>query len=670
MRPLDLHSERYSPTGNIASAGVRNQLGRPSLDPVTLLVREAVQNCWDARLRDDEPVRVAFEVEHVDGARRQRWADLVYAQQPKHLDARERLLDFDSEWLLMTISDRGTWGLGGPTRADVVTAGDVPTDFVDFLRNLGSPPDKEYGGGTFGFGKAALYAMSGIGSILVYTRCRHLGKIETRLMGAGLGGGYVAKDERGKPTRFTGRHWWGRWRDRLVEPLRGGEADAVAQRLGLPGFDEGDTGTTIAIVDFRLGDEISDRGRARTFAQLRRDLLEALTWNFWPKMVPGPDGALPMTFQIRMDGEDVPVVPTPDTPALEAMTAALEEARQLSAGSAEPSPDTTFEITRQRQTMGWLVLRHFMTRKTPGTWRNAEALGGSRLPPRHHVAWMRSAELVVKYHEAPPIEADGVGYAGVFVVANEHFPDRAFAAAEPPTHDDWVEKNLQDAIQRSIVHVSLKKMRSHLREFVASKARVDVETDSTPLGTLSEALGGILIGIPGPGAAIPKQKKRPKPRGRGPRVVEADEEEWGSVSEASEPNLASTGVGGDDAVQEARRMLGRPTVRAEGTRLVLHDNVPALSIVFKVRRGNGSKATAVTADARVRIDGGTEKEAPAGAATPEIIAWIRPDGRVVRADGEKLTINAKDDGQWTVLIGLIDDAEVRASVSGRPVEWD
>src|ERR1041385_6608381 len=52
MKSLDLQSERYSPTGNIASEGVRNQLGRPRHDRLTILVREAAQNAWDARSTD------------------------------------------------------------------------------------------------------------------------------------------------------------------------------------------------------------------------------------------------------------------------------------------------------------------------------------------------------------------------------------------------------------------------------------------------------------------------------------------------------------------------------------------------------------------------------------------------------------------------------------------
>ncbi|MGA4814638.1 hypothetical protein ACPA9J_01190 [Pseudomonas aeruginosa] len=51
LTPLALQSEPFSPTGGAAAEGVSNQLGCPRADRFTLLIREAIQNSWDARLR-------------------------------------------------------------------------------------------------------------------------------------------------------------------------------------------------------------------------------------------------------------------------------------------------------------------------------------------------------------------------------------------------------------------------------------------------------------------------------------------------------------------------------------------------------------------------------------------------------------------------------------------
>jgi hypothetical protein len=50
MPPFALRSERFSAEGSISAGAIRRNMGRSSLDPISLLVREAVQNSWDARL--------------------------------------------------------------------------------------------------------------------------------------------------------------------------------------------------------------------------------------------------------------------------------------------------------------------------------------------------------------------------------------------------------------------------------------------------------------------------------------------------------------------------------------------------------------------------------------------------------------------------------------------
>lgn len=48
-------SQPYPPEGASAAEGIRNQLGRPELDLLTILVRESAQNSWDARVRQPAP---------------------------------------------------------------------------------------------------------------------------------------------------------------------------------------------------------------------------------------------------------------------------------------------------------------------------------------------------------------------------------------------------------------------------------------------------------------------------------------------------------------------------------------------------------------------------------------------------------------------------------------
>ena len=51
----------------------------------------------------------------------------------------------------------------------------------------------------------------------------------------------------------------------------------------------------------------------------------------------------------------------------------------------------------------------------------------------HHVALLRTPELVVDYLEGPPPPEGGTEWAGVFRADDDQ--DKHFAPAEPPTHD-------------------------------------------------------------------------------------------------------------------------------------------------------------------------------------------------------------------------------------------
>ncbi len=44
-----LFSEPYGASGGLAADGILNQLGRPDIEALEVLVREAVQNSWDAK---------------------------------------------------------------------------------------------------------------------------------------------------------------------------------------------------------------------------------------------------------------------------------------------------------------------------------------------------------------------------------------------------------------------------------------------------------------------------------------------------------------------------------------------------------------------------------------------------------------------------------------------
>src|SRR5215467_13440847 len=111
MFKLAWQPEQYSPTGNTTAEGARNQLGRPDLDPLTVLVREAAQNSWDARLGDTS---VVFGIAgwSLDGAQRTFLKKHVFRHAPPNIPF-EKFFEKKPANVL-AVYDRGTTGLTGP----------------------------------------------------------------------------------------------------------------------------------------------------------------------------------------------------------------------------------------------------------------------------------------------------------------------------------------------------------------------------------------------------------------------------------------------------------------------------------------------------------------------------------------------------------------------------
>lgn len=257
---LRLHSEPYSPSGNMAASGVAKLLGAPRLDLLQTVVREAVQNCCDAAKLGIGP-RVAFRLRRLSLGQRNALATYVLAELPDHAVTAEPIrsyLDGETCWVL-EICDFATTGLEGPTRADLPHSDTERKDFVNFMRDIGTPRDTVLGGGTYGFGKSALYLASRCRLILVDTETTCGGEPVRRLIGAKLGEPHHATVN-GRERRFTGRHWWGVTENRegFADPLEGEDAVHLAAELGFPDRDRERTGTSIMIVDPQFVDDNID----------------------------------------------------------------------------------------------------------------------------------------------------------------------------------------------------------------------------------------------------------------------------------------------------------------------------------------------------------------------------------------------------------------------------
>lgn len=635
MTRLERYSERYQPTGGLAAEGVLNQLGRPDTEPLEVLVREAVQNCWDAG-RGEGPVEVEFGFrgpaeEVIDALREQVLPD----PPPEHplADCLEDRPD------ILYIADFGTSGLGGPTRADAEVDG--VTDFVDFVRNVGQPPDKELGGGSFGYGKAAFYLASRASTIIVDTYCFE--ERERRLIAYGLGDHY-----RIDGVAYTGRHWWGVPVDGVPEPVGGEDADRLARSLGLPDRDGDRCGTTVAIVSPYLTGAGDDR---RLGSREALEFIgECLLWNFWPKMTAARGQDPAMVFRLLDEADEVPIVDPRTHPRL----APFVEAMDLLRDPREPPVGDPFssrhEISSQRpiHRLGTLAVRQNPTAAEPGEPGALSTRGAlATSDGLHHVALMRNAELVVRYEAGPVYPVSGRGYAGVFRCDTEL--DEVFRRSEPPTHDAWISKALPERRERTFVNVALNRIDGVLREMttptteIASAARTGV-----PVGRFADQLAMLMPEVTGPGArraptSVSENGSGASPIGGGRRGGEAD---------------GGTPSGGPEGT-DIRRV---PRIVEVGVSELVVGDDGAVRIRTPFSLDTAGTSTRVSAVVEVlTMDGGqVEAEPPIGGVVPGVLLWKTP-GReipeVPTADAEPA-----ESGDWEVWVDYDPDLMVRVAI--------
>jgi hypothetical protein len=502
---LDLNSEPVSPTGSISSTGIINQLGRPNLDTLAVLIRETVQNSWDARLTNFGPLSYMVHGWTLTRSQRQTLSEVIFSEQPNPKSLSLMCLDSSTPLYGLIIADRGTTGLAGPTRADIVPEGS-PRNFISFLRDVGQPSNQSLSGGTYGYGKASLYRASGMQTILVHTRCKlQNGRLESRFIASALGNRW--SDSEGR--QYTGRHWWGRDEGDIAEPILNEDADFLAMSLGMGGFNDDETGTTILIFDPLFhdradGQQMGFEGIERTPLQALHLMAEYVLWFFWPKMLNSDTGKPAVHFHLQW--EDTPVnIPHPaQFPPLAGFVEAME--RLKGHRNDEPMLQSAVKdiaAERPRQHLGRLALQQFIVDKV--TWFDTGDTVSLFEAVTHHTALMRQAELVVKYLEGKPLPNSKIGYAGVFIT--DETVDIIFASAEPPTHDDWNAKSLTDDWHKRYINVALRKISEEMAGLVQSPRTTAPIGTLTPLGAFATWLGESLIPTEiGASASRPRQR--------------------------------------------------------------------------------------------------------------------------------------------------------------------
>lgn len=645
-------SQPYPPEGASAAEGIRNQLGRPELDLLTILVRESAQNSWDARLSAASgPVDYSIDMWTVGPGHTNAWRELLLQGAPPGTG------DFPLRGSLkrgtiqvLAVSDRGTRGLGGPTRADTAVGPD--RDFVSFVRNIGEPRETPLGGGTYGFGKGIFYLLSKSGTVLVHSRCRTAGGHETRLIGCTLWKSYVAAHAQGD-RRYTGRHWWGDTSGKVVEPLVGREAEAVAQLLGLKPFGAEETGTSVVVVDPHL-DELEPHAAADYLA-------ETITWHLWPKMISRGDVPPAMRFSVRCNGVPHPVPDPREIRPLNLFVAAHE--------TMAGRHGSDLACRNPKRHLGRLgLVKRIMPPLEPT--RASRMLGIENLI--HHVCLMRPAELVVTYFAGPKPPSENQGYAGVFR-ADEAMDD-IYAKAEPPTHDAWHPQSLEKP-ESTFVQTTFRRITEALDDLLSLGGVARPGSSKVALGAASSFFSGLVGGAWGiggdtayskPGSTIRRPSKADRSDGNPsplPAGFPAGEEERSAPGAyaAGDPS-AYADPSGNGAAGAHRR---RPRVQYVGE--PYYDDRGEDSVLVQEFRLPMSGPQRVRIDLAITLPGtgGRETDPPVGAAMPMLIGWENDAGDLSASEA---CVIEGGDSVWRALVRPAPDTMTEIAVKVEAVQ--
>lgn len=489
------------------TSGGRGKLLRATsnLTRVQILVRETLQNSWDAKLDVWVPAYGVY-VHRVSETVKHTLANQVFTNLPSSLKVLEESLAHP-EMRVLEIYDRGTSGLDGPFRAGEATPPGTPNNFNSFVFDIGTTKADGGAGGTFGFGKTATFEVSHAHSVVYWSACRNEhGDVEHRLIASALHEPY---DEKG--ARFTGAHWWGDPEESDIVPLRGTAAQELGEQLFNTHFGEDETGTSILVVDPEVrisSDTEAAAERVQVHSDHHEDLLvdeivDSLAYSAWPKTIHAGDVDPPMILHVYKRGEEVEVSEAINNRYAHyaiSLNAIREKLDQLE-GPVSPPPiqvlkhSTEAIVLRPKRSFNEPLSKFFGDRTdstagflhlmlTPTETGEQKRAGPSA--PKNQLCLMRSrAELVVYYDSVADTDLGGLQWTGVFKPTPEC--DFHFASSEPPTHDTWTPNTADTEISAYVVRRTLDAIRRKTREFLEAE-RVAQQASQRSVRDVANAL--------------------------------------------------------------------------------------------------------------------------------------------------------------------------------------
>lgn len=430
------HHLLEDPNGGSTGEAYFSTLNNNNYSPGERLARESLQNSRDA-VRKGSKLKAEYRFEKFTGKFKR---NFVEALNLAGLADRKELLGLKGGTCLdhlkkdgqpirvLYVSDYNTTGLYGPLQ-------DRHSHLRRLLLTLGdrqkSREDSTVSGGSYGFGKAVYALSSKVHVMVAYSRFD-----ENKDPGASarlLGSGYHQPYERGK-GQFNGRSIFGvagQTTDgrKLYDAVSDKQAHGLAELLGFKKREQGESGTSIMILDPSVESE---------------DLVRGIETWWWPASVAG-------TMDVTVINENGTIhVPRPKSrPELRPFIDAFNIASGLSTPLGKHQAISDWNRVEKRYQIG--------TAAVTMVDENAQKSMPEEL--LNTIAMIRGPRMVVRYFQ---IRGAGPSIAGTYLASDD--VESWLRTSEPPAHDLW-DASSADLAQTPVAGVVINAVHNRLKTF-------------------------------------------------------------------------------------------------------------------------------------------------------------------------------------------------------------
>lgn len=436
----------YPRAGSTTANVIRNTMKNTSLGRMELFLRESVQNSFDARDNKQKPVEITFNGYSFTQEQSTYLMKMLGETEGKHF-IKDKGISIPKNCFNIEVCDSNTSGLSGPYKFEYGKQTKEEKKFLTYVYMTGNDDNKlQTSGGSYGFGKGALYLMSESRMLAVYTRVKKdiviNGKevYESRFI-------MSCTDERLKGDVF--RCWWGK-KEEYPEEVGGGsyatplldkEANEFALSIGMTPFLPNETGTHVLIINAKE-EETVEKEITENFQE---KLPVLLTHWFWPKMVI-ESGKI--DFKIFFNKEDISdYIPNPRTTyPYSSFTRALREYHNVIVSHGKQSgiiQNYSIRFGNPEIKLGDI----FLGTDVKDTYEFNNIIEWDLSNPI--VATMRNVEFIVQYKSVPIQNATTEAACfGIFhtnldesiarVGGTPREVENYFRKIETPTHDQWI----------------------------------------------------------------------------------------------------------------------------------------------------------------------------------------------------------------------------------------